>query len=170
MRKQLDLFDEFITICDPILTQWDLLFMDWSCVVYVTILEFQLHVWLKNWNWLYIWTRFDGRCAACLISGLWMVALLVILYFMTFETIAELRGLLSKPRLHYLFLWIIELEAYPNSVCNVARSFKLGCWSALRWLTICEIFGGGWLDIPACFNNHKLRTVNQKFFMGMFGR
>lgn len=68
MRKQLNLY-EFISMWD-LTPFWLNSTMDWSCVVYGNVLEFQLHVWLKNWNRLYVWTQFHGRCIACWISGL----------------------------------------------------------------------------------------------------
>lgn len=99
--------------------------MDWSCVVYGNVLEFQLHVWLKNWNWLYLWTWFHGRCIACLISGLWMKALPVILYFMPFETIAELRGYCPSHGLILCSYESLRLKHCLNNVYECCTHFQL---------------------------------------------
>lgn len=125
MRKQLNLFDEFISMWD-LTPFWLNSTMDWSCVVYGNVLEFQLHVWLKNWNRLYVWTRFHRRRIACLISGLWMKALPVILYFMPFETIAELRGYCPSHGRILCSYESLRLKHCLTMFMNVALIFNLG--------------------------------------------
>lgn len=129
MRKQLNLY-EFISMWD-LTPFWLNSTMDWSCVVYGNVLEFQLHVWLKNWNRLYVWTQFHGRCIACLISGLWMKALPVILYFMPFETIAELRGYCPSHGRILCSYESLRLKHCLTMFMNVALIFNLGWWLTL---------------------------------------